>query len=107
MGGDVKSMSIDQASQRVDFTEYMSPTYNPPETTGSIAEHLRNSGFNVEVAYPWTCLYEHPVFEDFIKNPLDKKCQSEVKSSGLSFNCMPNLYHMLIGYGDEEMKNID
>ena len=107
MGGDVKLMSIDQASRRANFSEYMSPTYNPSETLGTINANLLSNGFDPKIAYPWTELYEKPAFQAFIKNPLDKDCQNEVKSSVLSFNCMPKHYHMLIGNGEKEMQKLD
>ena len=75
MGGDVNSMTIDQASRRIDFTEYMSPTYNPSEARATIMEHVRIHAFNIENAYPWTCLYEHDDYQAFIESPLDKKCK--------------------------------
>ena len=107
MGGDVKSMSIDQASRRANFSEYVLPTYNPSETSGTINANLLSNGFDPEISYPWTELYEKPAFQAFIKNPLEKDCHNEVKNSVLSFNCMAGHYHMLIMNGEKEMKELD
>ena len=77
MGGDINSMTIDQASRRIDFTPWEAPTYNPSETKANINENIRVAGFNIENAYPWTCLYEEDGYRAFIKNPLDRNAKIE------------------------------
>ena len=67
MEGDMNSMTIDQVSRQINFTEYLSPTYNPSETKATIMENIRVNAFNIENAYPWTCLCERDDYQAFIE----------------------------------------
>jgi hypothetical protein len=106
MGNDIKSMTRDQASRRVNFTQYTSPTYLP-ETTNAIAKVLLDNNGDVEQGYPWMELYENEAYQKFIQNPLDEKNQKAVKGGVLSFDPLPGCYHLLIKDAEDEMKDID
>ena len=107
MANDVKSMNIDQASRRANFTGHVSPTYNPSESTKDITVRLYNNHLDAEGAYPWTSLYESEAYTNFIANPLDERNQTAVKNQVLNFESMPLRYHMLIREGYDEMMTLD
>lgn len=106
MGNDIKSMTIDQASRRADFTGIGSPTYGF-EATPKVNATLVDFNNDAEAAYPWTQLYDTAAYQAFIINPLDDTIQNTVKNEVLCFTPKGSCTHMLIGNAKTELQDPD